>query len=49
MSDIRNYVLLFVYLIKKVKRPGACAHSWKMSGASYRLDETYVKVGAEWK
>jgi hypothetical protein len=21
----------------------------KMSGASYRLDETYVKVGTEWK
>lgn len=21
----------------------------KMSGASYRLDETYVKVSAEWK
>jgi transposase-like protein len=21
----------------------------KMSGASYRIDETYVKVGKEWK
>ena len=21
----------------------------KMSGTSYRIDETYVKVGAEWK
>jgi len=22
---------------------------WKMSGTSYRIDETYVKVGTEWK
>lgn len=43
-TTVRRWVQRYAPEINKRMRPHL-----KMSGASYRLDETYVKVGTEWK
>jgi len=43
-TTVRRWVQRYAPEINKRMRPHL-----KMSGASYRIDETYVKVGAEWK
>jgi IS6 family transposase len=43
-TTVWRWVQIYAPEINKRMRPHL-----KMSGASYRLDETYVKVGTEWK
>lgn len=43
-TTVRRWVQKYAPEINRRVRPHL-----KMSGTSYRLDETYVKVGTEWK